>query len=279
MDKNFIGKRNALVVKKISSIVNSDWQLVESVGKVNKNFYDKYKKGTCGLYAAGSHLVQLINIANIFPAWAPFYQFMIKLVPFRNRKRIIFASAFNTIVDEVVDHSIKKNKKQKLKEIIYDKKKLIGNENVLRQISTKLISMGVDLNPFLEWAEMEERNMNGEEDSEGICFRSGGCEVATDLLNWAIKGDEKNRKLILEVAFLTQMIDDVIDKKEDAHLGIKTPAIIGKWTEKTVVERFTTLKKLVLPEIKNKRLKLLVDETINWYVYWLICEMEKSIDI
>ena len=115
MDTSFIGKRSSALPKIINSVLRKDWAYVQSFGKVNKAFKKKFKLGSCQLYATGAHLEQLFNISNKLPAWLPFHPSLLKLVPFKNRKKVILAAAFNTLVDEVVDNDMKKNKREAIR--------------------------------------------------------------------------------------------------------------------------------------------------------------------
>ncbi len=276
MNTKFIGKQNKLLAKIIINKTIKDRKFLTKFGKVDKEFQKTYDLGVSYFYAFGAHVISLLSLAKYIPSWLPISKKMLRFIPLRFRKRVMIASAFCVVIDEVLDSDRSKNRIKNIYEIMYGNKKVKGTKEVLRNLTQEIIKRGANPEFCDKWITTEQKAFNNEKDPEGICFRRGGCESASYLLNWAIKGSKEDYEKLLPLAFLSQMIDDVIDKKEDEKLNIKTPATEGIWSMKTVEDNFEQAKNNLLKNIKNKKLYALIDENINWFFYNLITEMKKE---
>jgi len=236
-------------------------------------FYNKFRLGTCCVYAASTYFVLMLRKINFVPLHTPLIKLGARLL--KNRKKIIFVGAFLMLVDEVVDNLFIQNKKEQLKEIIFGHSPVEGKLKLLRYISQELINMGADLTPIPNWAESEDKNCRGIQDPEGLCFRKTGISFSVNLMLWTINGNSREKDMLEKAALLVQMTDDVMDMEYDKKNQINTPAIQGTWNEKTVKKQFIEMRDTILSQVKSQKKSLQLKQAITWKMDWLIKAMQK----
>jgi hypothetical protein len=261
------------LVKLSHEIALKDWNKYFERKAQKDYFYSKFEILTSYIYASTLYLVLIIRYINFVPLCEPLIKFGSKFL--KIRRKIIFVSAFITLVDEVVDNIFTKDKEKQLKEVIYSNTKIEGKLELLRYICTELIKMKIDLKPIILWARKEDKKIKGEKDPEGLEFRKFGIDYGNELVEQAVNANLEEKKILKKASLLIQMTDDVIDVEIDKKNNTMTPAIKGIWNEETVKKEFFDLRDLIVSRIKSKKKAKIIEEAINWKMDWLIKNLEK----
>ncbi len=97
------------------------------------------------------------------------------------------------------------------------------------------------------WADAEVKNLEGEVDPSGWCWRWDGILAGVDGMCWAARGfvGDRERAWMYGVSELVQSLDDLIDIDADKRDGLVTPAMTGKVTVATVAEKLAETEQLV----------------------------------
>lgn len=239
------------LVKLSDNIAIKDWNKYFERIVEKDYFYNKFKIGTCKVYASTLYLVLIIRYINFLPLYEPLLKIGSNF--FKKRKKIIFISAFITLVDEIVDNIFLKNKEKQLKSVIYSTEKVKWKLKILRYISSILIKMNIDLKPIIYWAKEEDKKLKWDKDPQWLEFRKFWIDYGNELVKLAINANSEEEKILKKISLLIQMLDDVIDIEIDKKKWIMTPAIKGIWNEETIKKEFYSLKDLILPKIKNPK--------------------------
>lgn len=261
------------LIKMSHDIAFEDWDRYFEKKVEKAEFYDKFRLGSCCVYAASSYFVLILRKINFTPLYIPLIKLGAKLL--KNRKKIIFVGAFLMLVDEVADNIFTHNKKDQLKEVIFGYSPVEGKLKLLRYISKELIKMGADLRPIPEWSEAEEKNCQGIKDPEGLCFRKYGISYSANLMVWTINGNNREKDMLEKAALLVQMTDDVMDINDDKKNRVNTPAIQGTWNEKTIKKQFIGMRKTILSNVISPKKSRQIEKAINWKMNWLITTIEE----
>jgi hypothetical protein len=188
----------------------------------------------------------------------------------------MYASAFGVLIDHIFDIELKDKKPQKRAEII---KASFLNETKNQKKLSLLSYLSSNLNSenilyFNKWCDAEAKGLE-----RNKSVREFGVFGAIQLLYSIIKKevDIKNYKLMIELAYFVQMLDDYIDVEDDIKNNKITPVIEGDWNFKTVVSQY---KKCVLLSIKtakenniSSRYFTLIEDNLMYFSYNLIRKM------
>lgn len=214
---------------------------------VDDKFYLKFKLTTTSLYSLGGYVMLLISgkkykiyrtIINKLKFNKKTIIFLFSLMKFnkRIRKKIIYVSAFCTLIDHIFDDELKnlkpEDRTKKIKSLF--KKEEKGILSLFREIILKMDQNQVK--SFINsWCSTEAKSLKLKKG-----FRNCGIEKSMDLLYDVIRNDldKKNINLMYETARLVQMVDDYIDLEEDIKNNKITPFMENKWNFNSINKQY-----------------------------------------
>jgi hypothetical protein len=253
----------------------------------DEKFYKKLILGSTELYALGCYLIIYIsgnnysflrkiskklklNI-NLFLFLLPFFQIRKK-----TRQKIMYASAFGVLIDHVFDIELKEVKPKKRSEIIknsfFKETKGQGKLSLLSYFSKHLDRKSIIY--LKKWCDAEAKGL---EKNQSI--REFGILGAIKLLYSTIEKDvdKTNYKLMIEIAYFVQMLDDYIDVEDDLEQNKVTPVIEGEWDINNVIKKFEQCVSLALISSKKNNISdtyfKLIEENLMYFSYNLVKKM------
>ena len=247
------------------------------------SFSEKFRLGSCDVYATGAYVMLLLRKIPLLESLCfrgkrtPRVFFKLFLLCVQQRKDIIFAAAFNTLIDHVFDHELCDIPPKKRAAIICSI--IDGEKNVMG--SLKLLSVLVhelkdyDLSLFKLWANKEANNLLGKKGK--LCFRMYGVDASMRLLAATIK--EKNIDIMIAVGSFVQMIDDYMDAKRDKKAKVQNPFLTGEWTKSSITTQYATIKKMLLLYTKDPILSQLLAATFDHCATELITKMDSGVAV
>lgn len=280
----------SLIVKKTNNDFNNYIEPLIDIycPEIRKErFYKKLVLGSTELYSLGCYIIILFSGKSYSK-----YRYIskkinlnekifLRLLPLIStskdvRKKIMYASAFGVLIDHIFDIDLKNEKPKKRAEIIknsffkesQEKNKLALLSHLSCQLDRKSIK-------YIEkWCDAE---AEGLEKNKSV--REYGVLGAIKLLYSIIKKEIsiKNYKLMIEIAYFVQMLDDYIDVEDDIKHNKITPVIEGEWTFETIVSKYEECIYLSLKIAKENNISpkyfKLIEENIKYFAYNLVFKM------
>lgn len=252
-----------------------------------EKFYKKLILGSTELYSLGCYLIiffsgksysryrfisKKINLnKKIFLNLLPFIPISKEI-----RKKVIYASAFGVLIDHIFDIELKNETPKKRAEIVkksfFKKNEGKGKLALLSYLSCQLDKKSIH---YLEkWCDAEAKGLE-----KNKSIREYGVFGAIKLLYSIIKEEVsiKNYKLMIEIAYFVQMLDDYIDVEDDIKLKKITPVIEGEWTIETLISQYEKCVYLSLKRAKENYISpkyfKLIEDNLMYFVYNLIRKM------
>lgn len=253
----------------------------------DEKFYQKLILGSTELYALGCYLIIYISgksysrLRKISKTLNLNINLFLFLIPFFNikkeiRRKVMYASAFGVLIDHVFDIELEDKKPKRRAEIIknsfFKEEQKKGKLVLLSYFSKNLDKKSI--NYLKKWCDAEAKGL---EKNESI--REFGILGAIKLLYSTIKEDvdKSNYKLMIEIAYFVQMLDDYIDVEDDIKQNKVTPVIEGEWDIDKVIEKFEKCVSLVLISLTknniNKHYFKLIEENLMYFSYNLVKKM------
>ncbi|NCP72115.1 hypothetical protein GW835_01835 [archaeon] len=252
-----------------------------------EKFYLKLILGSTELYALGGYIMLLLsgksyNKYRFFSKKLLVNNFVfIKIIKYTSvnknlRKQIMYSAVCNVLLDEIYDNDYKELSPRKRSKIIKEAlvKKVLnkGKLSLLSYLASNLDKKAVDYG--LKWCDAETRCLLGKESN-----RKAGIFGSMELLYSTIskENQRKNIKLMFELAYFVQMLDDYIDLEDDLKNKVVTPVIEGKWDYKTIIDQFDKCIKIALKISKenniSERYFNLIEKNLRFVAYNLVIKM------
>ncbi|MFA6650396.1 MAG: hypothetical protein WCS81_03820 [archaeon] len=252
-------------------------------------FYTKLRLGTMELYSLGAYIMLLISgkkynkyrvLSKILGLNKNYFLFLLKFINFPKdlNKQIIYASAFNVLIDHVFDSYLKQfdpNKRAKIIKLAINSKSVDKDKNMVSLLSYLAQNLNSkNIKYFEKWCDAEVKSINKQ-----MSIRDFGVKATMDLLYGTISKQvsKKNIKLMYEVGYFVQMLDDYIDLEEDIKNKHMTPVIQNIWNYDTIIEQYYKCEKLTCDiAIENnisKKLLPLIKGSVMYLSYNLVKKM------
>ncbi len=125
-----------------------------------------------------------------------------------------------------------------------------------------------------KWCDAEAKGLE-----KNKSVREYGVLGAIKLLYSIIKKEVsiKNYKLMIEIAYFVQMLDDYIDVEDDIKLKKITPVIEGEWTIDTIISQYEKCVSLSIKTAKENNISpkyfKLIEGNIMYFAYNLVRKM------
>jgi hypothetical protein len=253
-------------------------------------FYLKLRLGSASLYALGAYMMLFISgkkfnkyrfVSKLFNLNEKSFLAVLNLISIskKMRKQIIFAAAFNTLIDHVFDGELNSFSPKQRSTIIKDA--INGspiNSNQLKLLSYLASNLhSKKIKYFEKWCDTEARSIITKTSQ-----RDCGVKATMDLLYSTINKNvsKKNIDLMYGVGYLVQMIDDYIDLEDDINQNKITPVIEKKWDYKTIIDQYYICEKLLSQiskdnNISGKLIPLVLDNLMS-IGYFLVFNMDNK---
>ncbi|GEM_PF-3901604 len=254
-------------------------------------FYTKLKLGSTSVYGLGAYIMMFISgkkynthryFLKIFNLNEKYFLKALTLIslPKKIRKQIMYASAFNVIIDHIFDSELKNHPPAKRAKLIKKALNLESKESsllsLLSYLASKLNKKKVKY--FKKWCDAEVRSIASKKS-----LREYGVKASMNLLHSTINNcvSKKNIQLMYDVGYLVQMIDDYIDLEDDIKEDKITPVIEKKWDYQTIIEQYNKCEKSLSRiarenNISEKIIKLL-ESNLMAIAYNLVDKMANKI--
>jgi hypothetical protein len=254
--------------KHIGPLIDAHWPALRG-----ERFYAKFRIAVENVYGAGPYTVLMLSprrpaiitallrgaqMANLDPM--KFVGIVERALPFvcstflpTERRRISLAAAFIAIADEALDehlhHVEPKDRGRHFAGILEGTIEPVRPALALLRAITVGLREGLrdderrELDAALamcvKWAEAEAKNLAGEPDPSGWCWRLDGILGGIDGLSWSVRRfiTDADKQWMYGVSELVQALDDLLDLEKDRAAGLVTPAMTGKFTLASVEKK------------------------------------------
>jgi len=254
-------------------------------------FYIKLRLGSTSVYGLGAYIMMFISgqkyakhryFLKVLNFNEKYFLKALNLIsiPKKTRKQIMYASAFNVVIDHIFDSQLNNYSPVKRAKII---KEALNCESQKSNLLALLSHLASKLNKkevkyFEEWCDAEARSITTKKS-----IREYGVKASMDLLHSTIKDyvPKKDIQLMYDVGYLVQMIDDYIDLEDDIKENKITPVIEKKWDYQTIIEQYQKCEELLSKiarenNVSEKIIKLL-ESNLMAIAYNLVDKMAHKI--